>query len=368
MKRHLLFVDDDANAVEYLSHAFCDQRNEWDFHFASSGCEALMIMEKQPIKIIITDISMPIMSGIELLENAAHFYPGTIRMALSACSECDLVMKSVKVTHQYLSKPCAPETLKAVISQLDGSGTLLQNENLIHLVSRLGKLPDPPSAHYEILREMQSQKVDIEKIGEIISRDPNAEAKVMQFANSVFFGCRQRLSNITDAVSFLGVAKIIQLLLAISAFSEFRPAGNGTLVIEDLWTHSTSTAIEATKIAQDQQAPYGVFEDSFIAGLLHDIGKLILANRLPEEYERTVLEATRSQIPLWIAENESFSVTHAEVGAYLLAIWDLPNSIVDAVAFHHNPSASEIRHFSALNAVHAANTFVHFAENEPLSV
>jgi putative nucleotidyltransferase with HDIG domain len=356
MKKRLLFVDDDTNVLEGLRRVLRNQQNDWDMHFARSGAEALRIMETMPMDIIIADISMPDMNGIQLLEQVMDRYPNIIRMIFSGYSESDLIMSSVAVTHQYLSKPCNTDILKSIITQAAESRTFLQNENLENLVSRLGALPSVPVLYREVSKELQSPEASLNKVGEIISQDPSMAAKILQLANSAFFGRRHSISKITAAVSYLGLDRVAKLLLAIHAFKEFMPAVSGLISVEDLWRHSNHTAMRARKIAEEQHASDNIIDDAFTAGLLHDIGKLILASRFPEEYAMATKRSKESQNPLWIVEREIFSATHAEVGAYLLAIWGLPQSIIDAAAFHHNPAATTEAGFCALAAVHAADT------------
>jgi HD-like signal output (HDOD) protein len=363
MKKHLLFVDDDTNILDGFRRVFRNQRDVWDMHFAGSGAEALKIIETQPIDIIIADIAMPVMNGIQLLENVMEHYPGTIRIIVSGSSESDSIMKSVPVTHQYISKPCNPETLKSVIIDAIESKIFLQNENLKDLVAKVGALPSVPRLFREVSKELRSPEASIGKVGEIISRDPSMAAKVLQLANSAFFGRRRSVSKVTEAVTYLGIDRVAQLLLAIHAFAEFQPAEGASFSIEELWTHSNSTAIRAKGIAEAQNAPGSTADDAFTAGLLHDIGKLVFASRLPGQYAKTVLKSRQDQIPLWLAERDSFSATHAEVGGYLLAIWGLPNPIVDAIAFHHNPLAKTVEGFAALTAVHAADTLENLTQS-----
>jgi putative nucleotidyltransferase with HDIG domain len=367
MKRHLLFVDDEINVLEGLRRMLRGQQSEWDMHFAGSGVEALQIMETTPMDIIVADITMPGMNGIQLLEQVTDRYPNIIRMILSGYAEANLIMKSVGVTHQYLSKPCSPEILKSAITQAVESKSFLQNENLKSLILKLGALPSIPALFHEISKELQSPEASINKIGEIISRDPSMAAKILQLTNSAFFGRRRSMSNIAAAVSYLGLNHVAKLVLTIRAFEEFVPGVKGLISVEELWGHSNNTAIRAKKIAEEQHASDNMTDDAFTAGLLHDIGKLILASRCPDEYAAAARMAKANDNPLWVAEHEIFSATHAEVGAYLLAIWGLPNPIVDAVAFHHNPTATTGESFCALTAVHAADVFENLAESRSVN-
>jgi DNA-binding NarL/FixJ family response regulator len=201
MKKRLLFVDDDVNVLEGLRRVLRNQRNEWDMHFAGSGAEALQELERMPMDIVIADISMPNMNGVQLLEHVMNRYPNIIRMIFSGHSESDLIMKSVTVTHQYLSKPCNPDILKSVINQAAESKVFLQNENLKKLVSKLGALPSVPALYREITKELQSPEASINKVGAIISQDPGISAKILLIANSAYFGRRHGMSKVTAAVS-----------------------------------------------------------------------------------------------------------------------------------------------------------------------
>jgi putative nucleotidyltransferase with HDIG domain len=189
-------------------------------------------------------------------------------------------------------------------------------------------------------------------------------AKVLQLVNSAFFARRRAVSNITEAVSFLGIKRVADLVLAVETFNQFKSANAGFFSIDELWEHSNSTAMNARKIAEDQHASGQIVDESFTAGLLHDIGQLVLASRFMEEYSDVILAARNRGVPLWIVEREIYSATHAEVGAYLLAIWGLPGSIVNAVAYHHSPSATKTQKFSALSAVHAASSIEKMANAE----
>jgi HD-like signal output (HDOD) protein/ActR/RegA family two-component response regulator len=365
MKKRLLFVDDDTNILDGLRCALQNQVPELDVHFVSSASQALALMATLPIDFIIADIRMPDMDGSQLLNHVKIDYPNTIRMILSGHSDSNLILSSVSVAHQYVPKPCDPELLKSVIAQADESKVFLRNEHLKSLVSQLGKALSVPVLFRKITKELNSPEPSARKVGEIIAKDPRMTARILQLANSGFFGLRCNMSKITDAVSYLGIFRTAQLLLAVHAFSELRPTENGSSFAENLWIHSHSIAARAKRIAEEQQASWQTADDAFTAGLLHDVGKLVLASHLPEQYKETVLKATTDHIPLWQAECESFSTTHAEVGGYLLSVWGLPKPIVEAAAFHHNPAVTSAQSFTPLAAVHAADVFEYLSNGEP---
>jgi putative nucleotidyltransferase with HDIG domain len=363
MKRRLLFVDDDINVLEGLRRVLRNQQDGWEMHFARSGAGALDLMDTTAIDIIIADISMPDMDGIQLLEQVMARHPTILRMIFSGRPDSDLVIRAIAVTHQYLSMPCSPELLVSIIRQAAESRAFLPNEYLQHLASKLGVLPGVPALYRQLVRELQSREASIARVGEIISQDPSMAAKILQLANSAFFGRRHSISSIGVAVSYLGLDRVAKLILAIHAFEAFIPPVSALISVEKLWAHSNRTAIRARNIAEEQHASKSVTDDAFTAGLLHDIGKLVLACRFPEDYAAATKKATERQHPLWVVERDVLFATHAEVGAYLLSIWGLPDKIIEAIAFHHTPTAMGTEGFSALTAVHAADMLENLAES-----
>jgi len=141
----------------------------------------------------------------------------------------------------------------------------------------------------------------------------------------------------------------------VHVFTSFNQTNLEYLDIEKLWKHSTITSILAKEIARSQKTAPEIIDDTFMAGLLHDIGILVLMANLPDEYSEVIETATNNSITLIEAEERVLNATHAEIGGYLLGLWGLPDSIVEAVYYHHNPNMCLQREFSPLTAVHVAN-------------
>jgi HD-like signal output (HDOD) protein len=360
MKKQILFVDDERNVLEGLQRMLRAFRQEWDMHFALSGPEALAVMAAKPIDIIVADMRMPGMNGAQLLSEIMERHPGTIRIVLSGHADPDLIMRSVSVTHQYLSKPCEPATLRSIVVRAIELRQLLEDVNLKNLASQMGALPSLPSLYFELARMLQSDEASIQKIGQVISRDPGMTAKILQLANSSFFGRRRQISNPVEAISYLGLERLQHLFLTVHAFSQFTAGESQFFSIEGLWEHSTATAVLAKRIAEAQAADKRVIEQAYTAGCLHDIGELMLASRLPQRHAEAAFLARGKGVPLWVAERETLGASHAEIGAYLLGLWGIPDPIVEAIAYHHRPRALPSKSFCPLVALHAADAL----ENE----
>jgi HD-like signal output (HDOD) protein len=156
-------------------------------------------------------------------------------------------------------------------------------------------------------------------------------------------------------VEYLGLGTVRSLVLSAHIFACFQHTRLKELSVTRLWDHAMKTALIARRIAILEWGGPIDADETFTAGMLHDVGKLMLADNLPEEYQRALTLSVERQIPLCDAEREVLGSTHAGAAAYLLGLWGLPVPIVDAVAFHHSPMDSDVRAFGPLTAVHAAN-------------
>lgn len=182
-------------------------------------------------------------------------------------------------------------------------------------------------------------------------------AKILQIVNSAMYARRSEISEPGQAVMLLGLNAIQAMVLSLSIFSAFDADVLGAQQIEQLWDHSVATSRFSRAIAQAQGITGHAVDPYLSAGLLHDVGKLVIASTDPAEYRR-ILDLTASgEMSLWHVERKVLGCSHAEIGAYLLGIWGLPAAIVEAVAWHHYPLESPVRDFSPLTAVHVASAF-----------
>lgn len=363
MKKKILFVDDEPNLLQGLQRMLRPMRQEWEMSFAQSGAEALELLNQQKFEVIVSDMRMPGMDGVQLLTEVQRRYPHIMRIILSGHSDKEFVLKSVKTVHQYLSKPCEPETLKAVINRASSLDQWLAQESLKKLVSQITVLPSLPSLYLEIVEALNSPEVSLHKIGDIISKDIGMTAKILQLVNSAFFGLPRRISNPRQAVTLLGLDLVKTLVLSINIFQQFDQKRISTIILKDLWQHSFHTAVMAKNIAQAESQDQKIIDDAFTGGLLHDLGKPILLMNFPDQCKQIEEWKQQRQISSWEAEKEIIGTEHAIIGAYLLRLWGLPDSVVEAVAFHHSffPERTD---FTPLRASQAANIIAHMLANE----
>ncbi|HYB21716.1 MAG TPA: response regulator [Thermodesulfobacteriota bacterium] len=355
MKTRVLFVDDEIRIIEGLRRSLRNMQQEWEMSFVGSGQEALDTLNQKPFDVVVSDMRMPGIDGAQLLAEVKESFPQTARIILSGHSEQKFIMKSVPIAHQYLAKPCDVETLKSVIIRACKMRSLLADDSIKRIIATINTLPSLPPLYVEIMEELQSPGVSIQKIANIVSKDIGMTAKILQLVNSAFFGLQQHVSSPSQAVTLLGIETIKALVLSVHIFSHFDSQTKPPILLERIWNHSFLTGILAKAIAKGENQKQIVIDDSFTAGLLHDVGKLILSVYIPEQYHEVQEKAKSRKISLWEAEKETFGVTHCEVGAYLIGLWGLPDPIVEALTFHHDPAACPAEEFSPLLALHMAN-------------
>lgn len=291
-KRRILFVDDEPKILQGLRRMLRSMRHEWEMGFAESGPEALEMLEREPFDVIVSDMRMPGMDGSQLLSQVKQCYPMIVRIVLSGHSEHEMIMKSVLTAHQYLSKPCDSKTLISTVSRSCALRDLLGQESLKQIVSQTESLPSLPSLYTEIMEELRLSNGSIQKIGKIIEKDLGMTAKILQLVNSSFFGLPRHVSDPLQAVILLGFDTVRSLVLTIELFSKFDPATLSVMHIENIYKHSLQTGAIAREIAKMENMDEELIDNVFMTGLLHDLGKLVLAANYYEPY-REVYELSR---------------------------------------------------------------------------
>lgn len=366
MKRRILFVDDDPNLLEGLKRMLRPMRHEWDMEFVTNGAEALACLENTPRDIVVSDVRMPGMNGVDLLNIIKDRYPQTVRFLLSGQADRDITMKAIGPTHQYLAKPCDAHILKSSIDRACALGDLLQDSAIKQLVSQIDSMPSLPSLYLKLEEEVASPDSSIERVAAIVSQDIGMTAKILKIVNSAFLGVPRVIADPVQAVMFLGLETLKTLVLTFSIFQQFTRTIYTGFDVDRFWRHSLATGEQARKIVLLEQAAPSVVEASLAGGLLHDVGMLLLLTSFPERYQEVLRKYATERCTLLEAEEQIFGATHAEIGAYLLGLWGIPTSIIEAVAFHHRPAASLANALTPLIAVHAANGLV--AEKDPQSL
>ena len=354
----VLFVDDDEQVLQGLKRSLRPLRDEWDMTFIGSGQDALDYVQSTDIDMIVSDIRMPGIDGVQLLSTIRDTHPRVIRMALSGHADKDMELQCAAAAHQFLAKPTSAEELKESMVRASCMIKLLNSSELRAATGGLKSLPSIPRLYQQITEEIAKPNCSTQAIADIVDKDVSMSAKVLQLVNSAFFGLSTNVESISKAVGLLGIDTLRSLVLAEEAFISFAEAESSGINLDMLSGHSLKTATLAQAISKHQGQSRKEAETAFMAGIVHNIGKLVLAHSFPARY-RNVTEMVREGDSYYHAEQLEFGVSHPQVGGYLLGIWGLPYLVVEATAFHHYPSDAESDSvFAPLSAVYLAISLI----------
>lgn len=347
----VMFVDDEPALLEDIQNRARRLHDRWDMRFATSGEQALAQMQREPADVIVSDMHMPGMGGDVLLTKVRERYPECVRFILSGQTGSDGALRLMPVAHQVLTKPCDAPTLERSIERIRSLRSRAGRSHVQAALGLLQSLPALPKNYHDLVAEIENENSSAASVGAIIERDVAMTARLLQVANSAHYGAPRAVRSARDAVSLLGLGPIRSILLSLQLFRAMSgaaaPKGFSLEQVQAQSTQAASLAMQMLRNPTERQLAYS-------AGMLHEIGTLLLAMGMPEPFMQTRIEAKLSEEPLHVVEARIIGCDHAEIGAHMLALWGLPVPIVEAVAYHHEPEASGELRFGATAAVHVA--------------
>ena len=354
VQARILFVDDEVAILDGLRDLLRKERRRWEMVFAVGGAEALEELARRPFDVVVSDMRMPGIDGAQLLTTVQALYPSVARIVLTGHADRDAAMRVLPVAHQFLTKPCDAGALRVAIERTQALHALLASQEIRDIVGRLHSLPSVPKTYLALTEAARDPNKGLSDLTAIVQRDPAMSTKVLQIVNSAYFGGVQRIAAIPQAVMHLGIELLKGLALTGNVFATLGRSPIEGFSLEGLQQRSLESACLAKRFVDDPRQA----EEAFTAGLVHDVGQIVIAMGLPKRYQEILREARQSRRTLHVVELEQLGVTHAEVGAYLLGVWGLPFSIIESVAYHHRPSALGDGPCETLAALHAADVLV----------
>lgn len=348
----ILFVDDETSVLEGIENRLRRYRNRWQMSFSSGGKEALLLMRDQPFDAVVSDMRMPEMDGSELLSHIRAEFSDTLRIVLTGQTANEQILRSLAVAHRVLNKPCDAVLLEAAIAEAIDMQALINNKGVRTLIDNIKELPTLPKLHMQLTRLIKSGEYDIHAAATIVEQDQVIAARVLQLVNSSYYGLARKVTNIRDAVSYLGTDCLRGLVLNLELFAAFE---NSTLAksfsLQKQHDHALLTARFASLICEGKDCG----DLAYAAALLHDIGQLVLAYVIPHEYDEVLRKSEADKITLVDLERNAFGFTHADVSAHLLSLWDLPFSLIQVVGYHHSPANISDTDFDSVGLIHIAS-------------
>ncbi len=364
MDKRLLFVDDEDILREFYLSLDSALGEGHEICTAPSGAEALRLMQEKPFDVIISDLAMPNMDGLQFLGEVVRTYPESARIVISGFADRLKVAECLTVGHRFFNKPFNVKAFSALLKRICQYSYLISSEKVRRIVCGSKALPTPPDTYLRLNDVLNSEYCDLEEVGRIVQQDAGLSTKLLHIVNSAQFGFARQIASPVEAVQLLGVEVLRSLMLGAQVFNFYEGQPSVRATFNDLWSHSLKTAIAARKLAVSEGLPTPVCEECFLAGLLHDIGKLILAANSPVEYKLVMELVNERSLPLDQAEMGIFESTHAQIGAYLLALWGVSDRVISAVELHHSIGQADLKEFYPVLAVHVAQNLAPGANRE----
>jgi HD-like signal output (HDOD) protein len=354
MKRTIYIVDDQPQVLETAVAIVEAVMPDAAVSAFGDPLQALDAIKAAPPDLILSDQLMPGMQGNHLLEQARLAAPEALRIIMSGYVSLDNV-SVITTAHQYIAKPFEVQHLKRILERAFAARDRLQDPQLRAAVASLHSLPPLPQVHHALLLEMENGEDSTHAISQWIAQDADLSDKLLQLANSPLFGTEQLVGSPVEAVVFLGTKMIVAAVLFQALFRHYSANSHPEFSFQRVWNHCWQTAALAQCYCREHHLSHQDSEEAFLAGLMHETGRLILLDNFPEQFQAACDAARRDNTPLRPALRHQFHAAHCQIAAYLLDLWGLPAATVSAVSLMDHPEAQKPGAFSMASALYVAD-------------
>ena len=332
----ILFVDDDQDVLAGLRNRLRSQRSRWDMMFVQSGHEALEELEQATFDVVVSDMRMPIMDGAQLLAEVKERHPDVARIVLSGDAEREAVLRALPIAHQFLTKPCDGNVLKAAIERACLLRSILCDPGLAQLIGELGPLPQPPPIYHAMVQATHDPMSDGAALARLLAGDARLSDDVARLIVVAGLDGREALAPL-----------ILQSLTIAAAL--FAPVAGDAPSLPGLAERSLRAACLARRLVAPAHA-----ETAFAAALLGHLGELVLTRALPERLRLVRATATAGESGA-DRQREALGTTTSELSAALLSEWSFSPPVVEIVAFRHRAEVGTFKSGEVFTAVELAD-------------
>jgi len=358
----ILIADKDAQFLGSMTDHPALKENGWEIRVAKDGDQANAELESSPADIVIAALDLPEASGAVLLANAKREAPNSLRLLLHEPADKHALQKGTGLAHRYLEKPISPEAFAMAIKQVLQTQLKIRRKEVVEIVRGTKALHVNTQPMQELLRAADDPNCPIEDFAPIIMQHPTAVASILQVANTAFLGAGGRVETIEESLQLLGMDFVRNLAITELAKKQLSLSPGLQEIANAILKH----CIETSRCGM-QMRQFGVeakqIQTLASITLLHDLGKLVLLANKQEDYADLMGRSIENNRPLWHLEQAIYGCDHAAIGAFLFAMWGLPENIIRATAWHHEPSEFASDQFCYVTLLHFANCAAH-AKNE----
>lgn len=352
----IVFVDDEPSILQGIRRMLRAARDlGWELEFFDDARKALDGMATRPCDIVVSDLRMPGMDGVEFLGEVHKSQPGTIRIILSGHADKEVILRSTEHADQFLSKPCDGTLLMSTLKTADRQRQRLGTQGVANLAARLRRVPGLPETYSRIIEELNRPEPDIDVIGKIVASDISMSAQVLHLVNSSFFGLRNPVAKPADAVRVLGTETIRCLALSIGLFEKIEAAPDVITTLKQINTHCVHVGALARRLARQLRLSPAAIDQVTQAGMLHEIGEFAIADSFPDVFRKAHSAAADGKGSVLALERELLGLSYADVGAYMLGVWGLPEVTLTAICDLAVPASITSTELDAPVVLHVAH-------------
>lgn len=352
MDKTILLVDADEKIRKSLSAIFTEAG--YIALTSPSADDAWEKLGEQPIDLVICDIHLPNLGGHRFLKQVRERFPFVIRIIMSGFAEGRDVVESMRdgSARMYVVKPWDAQKLLLEVGKLVQLSEMFKRRQLLDVFNTMKELPALPETYSKIFGLME-EEAGVEAIAKVVEHDQTIAAKLLQVANSVYYS--MNTGSVRQAIIFMGLTNLKTIVLGLSVLKQLEGLQGGFFSKEVLWDHADRVN-RITHQIFNRCLGRPLRDSEATAGLLHDIGRVLLL----KDYSRPYAGVTKSvfgakDTTLLEKEKSLLGISHDEVGGFLLNWWSLPQPIVEAAMFHHDPANPAIIHREVVAAVHIAD-------------
>ncbi|SEG49656.1 HDOD domain-containing protein [Marinobacterium lutimaris] len=361
----ILFIDPHSAFVTWGSGLVQEGCN-WEIVRNDDQRVALELLRQTAFDAVIVGAISSFEREIGILKQVSQIKPKVARILLSPPLSSTKLAKALDVVHRTIFQGASIEEIIASVEQTVLVTRQLYRDKVVRSFGAFRQLPSSPSIYRELSNALSSERTNTRDIAIIVERDPALAVRIIRLVNSSYFGLNRTISSLTEALTLLGVRTVRGLALSGHLNAHY-PDDSGWKLFS--FDRMNQRALSVARLAQEIATPFAknnpaLKDQAFLAGLLLDVGMLMLAAEQGEGYLKVLRFAARKKQPLHLVERMAYGVTHAELGAYLLDMWNLSPQVVEAVMMHHNPEESVGQTFNALCAVHIADALLPTIDNE----
>jgi HD-like signal output (HDOD) protein len=354
MKRSIYVVDDQEPLLEVTVLGLRCMGSEWDVTGFADPFAALAAVKACEPDAVLSDQMMPGMEGSKLLEQVRVLSPNTIRLIMSGYVALDK-LTLITSAHQYIAKPFVPAKLRDLIHRSFVAQERILNQGLQMVVTSIRSIPSLPQAHHSLLKELEDNRNASTSIARLIGDDPGLTIKVLQLANSALFGPGYTVTNLIDAVNCLGTQMLSAIVLSQSVFRHYETLKHREVDLPKVWAHCWETGCLAQRLCRERKLPHHAGEEAFLAGVLHEVGRFLLFDNFPDQFQFACDGARTAKAPLTTCLREVLQITPSQMSAYVLELWGLPGGVINSISHLDNPEEEGSSKFSMTTALYVAD-------------